>query len=110
MASKKNNYVSVELEFAEKQLQEWRKYMEDNPINEITDRWGKKEMPKGGFAMVVTSTAEQQIKCVQDTMVKYLQLLEQVDKLREKEQAVELAAKGGGNVPYRMKNNKFNGD
>mgnify|MGYP001581467610 CR=1 FL=1 len=95
MATKKNNYVSVELEFAERQLEEWRKYMEDNPINEIKDRWGKKEMPKGGHTMVVTSTAENQIKCVQDTLAKYLQLLEVVDKLREKEQA-KMESRGKG--------------
>ncbi len=44
-------------------------------------------MPRGGHTMVVTATAEQQIKCVQDTLTKYLQLLEVVDKLREKEEA-----------------------
>jgi hypothetical protein len=85
MATKQNNYITAELEFAEAQLQGWKQYIEANPINTLVDRWGKKEMPKGGFAWVVTATAEQQIKCVQDTLTKYLQLLEVVDRLREKE-------------------------
>lgn len=85
--SKRNNYISTELDFAEIQLSKWREYIEANPINEIVDRWGKKEMPKGGYAHVVTATAEQQIKCVQDTLTKYLQLLEVVNGLREKEEA-----------------------
>lgn len=98
MAKKQNNYISAELEFAELQLKGWREYIEANPIPSIQDRWGKKEMPKGGHAWVVTATAEQQIKCVQDTLTKYLQLLEVVDKLREKEEAKKLEARGKGEV------------
>jgi hypothetical protein len=95
MATKKiNNYISAELDFAEQSLQEWRKYIEANPIDQVEDRWGKKEMPKGGYAWVVTATKEQQIKCVQDTLTRYLQLLEVVDRLREKEEAkVEVRGK-----------------
>lgn len=84
--NKKNNYINVELQFAEEQLAQWKEYLNKNPISEITDRWGKKEMPKGGYAMVVTSTAEQQIKCVQDTTVRYLELLRTVNQLREIEE------------------------
>lgn len=87
MATKKDNYINADLAFAEEQLAQWRIYLENNPINEIKDRWGKKEMPKGGQTWVVTASAEQQIKCVQDTMVRYLELLRKVDELREKEQA-----------------------
>jgi hypothetical protein len=94
MAIKKNNYISAELEFAEKSLQQWRDYIESNPVDQIQDRWGKKEMPKGGYAHVVTATAESQIKCVQDTLTKYLQLLEVVDKLREKEEAKQTLVRG----------------
>ena len=97
MAKKTNSYISAELEFAELQLKGWRKYMEDNPIDQIEDRWGKKEMLRGGHTMVVTSTREAQIKCVQDTMAKYLQLLEVVDKLREKEEA-KIEARGSQDV------------
>ena len=94
---KQNTYISAELDFAEQQLSSWREYIDANPINEIKDRWGKKEMPKGGQTWVVTATAEQQIKCVQDTLAKYLQLLEVVDKLREKEEA-KIESRGKGEV------------
>lgn len=97
MAQNKNNYINTELDFAEASLQQWREYIEANPINEIKDRWGKKEMPKGGQTWVVTATAEQQIKCVQDTLAKYLQLLEIVDKLREREES-KIEARGKGEV------------
>ncbi len=101
MAVKKNNYITAELDFAEIQLQTWRDYIEANPVHLIEDRWGKKEMPKGGYAWVVTATIEQQIKCIQDTLTKYLQLLEVVDKLREK-QELKKEARGSGEVPDRM--------
>jgi hypothetical protein len=64
-------------------------------------------MPKGGHTWVVTATKEQQIKAVQETMVKYLQLLEVVDKLREKEEA-KAEAKGDAGIPNRMKNKDGN--
>jgi hypothetical protein len=95
MAIKKtNNYISAELEFAERSLEQWKEYIESNPIPAIEDRWGKKEMPKGGQTWVVTATAEQQIKCVQDTLKNYLALLEVVDKLREKEES-KVEVRGG---------------
>ena len=54
-------------------------------------------MPKGGQTWVVTASAEAQIKCVQDTLTKYLQLLEVVNNLREKEEAKK-EARGGAKV------------
>ncbi len=103
MAKKANNYISAELDFAELQLKGWRSYVEKNPIEDIKDRWGQKEMPKGGHTWVVTASAEQQIKCVQDTLTKYLQLLEVVNTLREKEEAKK-EARGKSTVPHRMQN------
>jgi hypothetical protein len=97
----KNNYITAELDFAELQLEGWKQYIEDNPIPNIKDRWGIKEMPKGGQTWVVTATAEAQIKCVQDTLAKYLQLLEVVNNLREKEEAKK-EARGTAEVPPRM--------
>lgn len=100
--TKKNLYISAELDFAEEQLGTWQAYIKANPIETLDDRWGRKEMPKGGFAMVVTATKEQQIKCVQDTLGKYLQLLEIIDKLRAAEEAKKKDVKGGDDRPIRM--------
>ncbi len=98
MSNKKNIYITAELDFAMEQLEGWRRYMEANPIEEIEDRWGRKEMPKGGFTMVVTSTREQQIKCVQYTMEKYLRLCEVVNRLREAEEAKKVTALGNKDI------------
>ena len=64
MTNKKNSYVSAELDFAEKSLEQWRQYIEANPIDQVEDRWGKKEMPKGGFTWVVTATKEQHLPSI----------------------------------------------
>ena len=37
--AKKNSYIGTELDFAEAQLFTWKKYIEDNPIDKIEDRW-----------------------------------------------------------------------
>lgn len=102
MAVKKNNYIGADLEFAEEQLETWARYIKANPIEKIKDRWGKKEMPKGGQTMVVTASAEQQIKCVQDTLAKYLQMLEVIDKLRAIDEVKKKAARGSSEVPEGM--------
>jgi predicted RNA polymerase sigma factor len=108
MAGKKqNSYINVDLDWAESQLNSWREYIDANPIHLLDDRWGKKEMPRGGQTWVVTATREQQIKAIQETMVKYLQLLEIVDKLREKEVA-KAEAKGSSSVPHRMQDKDDN--
>ena len=101
-AAKKNNYISAELDFAQEQLNTWQSYIKNNPIESIVDRWGRKETAKGGIAMVVTANAETQIKCVQDTLAKYLQLVEVVKKLREVEESKKKNARGEDEVPESM--------
>lgn len=108
MAVKKNSYITAELDFAEEQLSTWQAYIRANPVEHIEDRWGKKEMPKGGYAWVVTATAEQQIKCVQDTLSKYLQMLEVIDKLRAVDEAKKKTARGGHDVPESMEDESDN--
>jgi hypothetical protein len=100
--AKTNSFVNAELDFAEAQLESWRKYIEANPIDTLEDRWGKKEMPKGGQTFVVVATKEQILKSIQDTMEKYLKMLEVVDKLREKEEQ-KIEARGSQEINGKMK-------
>lgn len=102
MATKKNNYITADLEWAEQQLVTWKAYVDANPLHELKDRIEWKPTAKGGVMPMVVASIEQQGKFIQETMKNYLSLLEVVDKLREKEEAKELAAKGGGNIPFRM--------
>lgn len=109
MATRKNNYISTELEWAEEQLFTWKAYVDMNPLHELKDRIEMKPTARGGLMPMVIASIEQQGKFIQDTMKNYLSLLEVVDKLREKEEA-KLEARGGGNIPIRMKNRKRDED
>jgi hypothetical protein len=80
MAVKKNTYVSAELDWAEQQLSSW------------------KPTAKGGMLPMVIASIESQGKFVQETMKNYLALLEQVDKLREKEEAKKIETRGGAEL------------
>jgi len=95
MALKKSTYINAELDWAEQQLTSWKAYVDANPLHELKDRIEWKPTAKGGMIPMVIASIESQGKFVQDTMKNYLALLEQVDKLREKEEAkVEVRGKG----------------
>jgi hypothetical protein len=101
MALTKTTYVNTELEWAETQLVSWKQYVDANPLHELKDRIEWKPTAKGGLLPMVIASIEAQGKFVQDTMKNYLALLEQVEKLREKEE-VKKVARGSGSVPHRM--------
>jgi uncharacterized protein YlxP (DUF503 family) len=94
MAVKKNTYVSAELDWAEEQLASWKQYVDANPLHELKDRIEWKPTARGGMLPMVIASIESQGKFVQETMKNYLALLEQVDKLREKEEAKAPAVRG----------------
>lgn len=85
--TKKNNYITAELDWSETQLQSWREYVDANPIHLLKDRIEWKPTANGGTMPMVIASIEQQGKFIQETMKNYLALLEVVDKLREKEEA-----------------------
>ena len=102
MATKKQTYVSAELEWAEAKLAEWRDYVDKNPIANLKDRIEWKPTSKGGAIPMVIASIESQIKSIRDTMKEYLALLDVVDKLREKEEAKQ-EARGSQEINGKMK-------
>jgi hypothetical protein len=98
MAVKKNTYVSAELDWAEAQLESWKAYVDANPLHTLEDRIKWKETKAGGAMPMVIASIESQGKFVQETMKNYLALLEQVDKLREKEEAKKIETRGGAEL------------
>jgi hypothetical protein len=100
MAVKKNTYINTELDWAEQQLETWKSYVDNNPLDTLEDRIKMRETRTGSMPMVIASV-EQQGKFIQDTMKNYLALLEVVDKLREREE-VKKEARGNSTVPPRM--------
>lgn len=101
MAITKKTYINTELEWAEEQLATWRQYIDANPLSEMKDRIEWKPTAKGGMIPMVIASIEAQGKFVQETMKNYLALLEVVEKLREREDAVK-EARGSSTVPHRM--------
>jgi hypothetical protein len=104
MTTKKQSYVSAELDWAESKLAEWRGYIDNNPINSLKDRIEWKPTAKGGTMPMVIASIESQIKSLRDTMKEYLALLDVVDKLREKE---ELKSEARGSQEINGKMQKF---
>jgi len=102
MALTKTTYISIELEWAEKQLISWKAYVDANPLDQLKDRIEWKPTAKGGTMPMVIASIEAQGKFVQETMKNYLALLKEVDTMREKEVAKK-EARGKGPVPNRMK-------
>ena len=101
MAVRKNTYIDVELEWAEQQLSTWKSYVDANPLHQLVDRIEWKPTAKGGVMPMVIASIEAQGKFVQETMKNYLQLLKEVDAMREKEESKK-EARGSGTVPHRM--------
>lgn len=101
MATKKQTFAEIELEWAEKQLKEWKEYIDNNPLHTLKDRIEWKPTARGGSMPMVIASIEQQGKFIQETLKNYLALLKEVDAMREKE-AVKQEAKGGSNIPVRM--------
>lgn len=98
MAVKKTTYINTELDWAEQQLSSWKEYVDANPLHLLKDRIEWKPTAKGGMLPMVIASIESQGKFVQETMKNYLALLEQVDKLREKEEAKKVETRGGAEL------------
>jgi hypothetical protein len=102
MATAKKIYIDAELDWAEQKLNEWREYIDNNPIDKLKDRIEWKPTAKGGTMPMVVASIESQIKCIRDTMKEYLALLEQVNKMRQAEEHKKKDVRGGGERPSRM--------
>lgn len=99
--AKKPIYIDVELDWAEQQLDSWKRYVDANPIDRLRDRIENKPTARGGVIPMVIASIEQQGKFIQETMKNYLALLKEVDSMRAAEEAKK-EARGAGTVPHRM--------
>ena len=74
MATKKNNaYLDMELEWLEARAEELKKFVESNPIDQLTDRITEKK---------VVATIEVQIDCLRDTLQDYIKIVEGINRLK----------------------------
>lgn len=101
--AKKNSYISADLDFAEAQLAMWHKELQNNPYDRVKDRKELQQTKTGGAYYTVVQTREQIQKALRDTLKEYLAMLEVVERLREKDEAKQAAAKGDTDIPYAMR-------
>lgn len=93
----KNSFIDQDIEWCEKRLQEWQKFVEDNPVNEL-----KTQIEVVNGKEMVVATIQARGKFIQETMKNIIAMTEALDKLREKE-AAKIEARGGGDIPFRMR-------
>lgn len=94
MAVKKNNYIGADVDFAEIQIEKWRKYLEENPYDEVEDRKEMQMTKTGGSFYTVVQTKEAIQKSLRDTTKEYLAMIEIVNKLRELEEKKKESIRG----------------
>jgi hypothetical protein len=98
MAVAKKIFIGAELEWAEKQLVEWKEYVDAHPLIDLKDRVGIKMTANGGQVPYVIASIEQQGKFIQETTKMYLALLKQVDEMRSMEEDKKIKARGVENL------------
>jgi tetrahydromethanopterin S-methyltransferase subunit B len=75
---KKNSFITYDLQWLEKKINELKKYVDDRPFDRLKDRTDS--MGK------VISKIEDQIKTLKDILKDLPAMLDALDKLREKEE------------------------
>jgi hypothetical protein len=99
----KNKYSNVKLEWAKKQLDSWIAYVDANPFDKMQDRTKLRPTKNGGTILEVVATIEAQQKSIREIIKDFYQLIEVVKKLEKEEEEAEQKARGGLDIPDRMK-------
>lgn len=102
MAIKKNSYVEFELDWLQEKADQLKTYVDNNPFHELNDRVAWKSTANGGQMPLVVATIEAQIKSLTQALKDYAQIIEVIDKLREKEQ-LKVEARGSQEINGKMK-------
>lgn len=94
MAVIKKVFAGAELDWAEKQLLEWKEYIDAHPLVSLKDRVGHKTTSNGGMIPYTIANIETQGKFIQDTLKNYLALLKEVDNMRSIEEEKKKGGRG----------------
>lgn len=97
MAQKKTTTIDIDLDWGEERLESLKKYIEDNPIEQLKDRIEWKPTAKGGTMPMVIASIEAQVTSIRNTFKDYFALLETIKRLRDQEE-IKAKARGGGKV------------
>jgi hypothetical protein len=101
--AKKNNFATIDLDFAEEMLAKWKQYTLDNPYDTVEDRKEMQMTKTGGSFYTVVQTKEQIQKSLRDTLKDYLAMVEIVKRLRADEEAKKIEARGNKELSGQAK-------
>lgn len=96
MSSKKNNYITEELDWLEAKAAEIKQFADANPYHQISDRIVSL-MGATGLVEKVSATIESQQKSIRDSLKDYALIIEAINKLREQEEN-KMEMRGGGTM------------
>jgi hypothetical protein len=94
MATKKNNYIDMDLNWLEGKAEEMKSYCDSNPFNAVQDRLAYRVVKGGGSMPVVIASVEQIHKNLRDTLKDYAILIEAISKLREIDAQKKMLTRG----------------
>lgn len=103
MATGKNKFWNVKLEWAKEQIETWMAYVAANPFDKMEDRTKLRPTKNGGTVLEVVSTIEAQQKSIRETIKDYLMLIEVIKRLEADEDKGPDTGRGGEIIPPRMK-------
>lgn len=105
MAKKQTSRISLELKKFSEKINELQEYLENNKIEALSDRIDKKETKNGGTITTVLASIEDQIKLQLVVMKDLPNMLDSLDKLREKEEKELAEARGSVEINGMMDDN-----
>ena len=83
---KKNKFIFGNLDWCEATLHQWQKYIDDNPWENLIDRFAQKETLKGGIIDILAANKETQMESHRKTMKDIMELLLRINELRAEEE------------------------
>lgn len=105
-----SKYAKINLEFAKKQLEEWKAYLEAHPFDTMEDRIKLKETKNGGVIPVPIATIEAQQKNCRDMLREYVALTAEVEKQLAEAPEKDTSTYGNVGASPRMKKHESRKD
>ncbi len=102
--AKKQSRISLEIEKFARKVAELQGYLQDNPIETLSDRMDIKPTKNGGAIQTVVASIEDQIKLQLLVMKELGPLLDMLDKLRAQEEKEMAEARGNIEINGMMAN------
>ena len=101
--TKKNSFITIDLDFAENQLAKWKQWLLDNPYDQIDDRKEMQKTKTGGSFLAMVQTKEAIQKTHRDTLKDYLAMCEVLNRLRQSEESVVKEGRANTEAPTSLK-------